>query len=182
MAPSGWGQVLARARACPPVLEVDIPISPCGGDPCPESHSPHRQWLPSNNIACILIAFLFLFWSFYQKTYSLYGGNALFPCLWVIWDWRVMYTCFYTQNMDPMTAVFGLSTTILSEIFEFLCLTIWFGSNTRGVYFVPKFYNCPKARGVRTENFYICPNSHNVRECNISNFAHFVLFLGSFLK
>ena len=48
--------------------------------------------------------------------------------LWVIW--RVMYTCFYTQNMDPMTAVFGLSTTILSEIFEFLCLTIWFGSNT----------------------------------------------------
>ena len=92
-------------RACPPVLEVDIPISPCGGDPCPESHSPHRQWLPSNNIARILIAFCFFSGLFYQKTYSLYGGNALFPCLWVIWDWRVMYTCFYTQNMDPMTAV-----------------------------------------------------------------------------
>ena len=106
MAPSGWGQVLARARACPPVLEVDIPISPCGGDPFPESHSPHRQWLPSNNIARILIAFCFFSGLFYQKTYSLYGGNALFPCLWVIWDWQVMYTSFNTQDMDPDDSCF----------------------------------------------------------------------------
>ena len=35
---------------------------------------------------------------------------------------------------------------------------------------------------VCTENFYIYTNSHNAHENNISNFAHFVLFLRSFLK
>ena len=28
---------------------------------------------------------------------------------------------------------------------------------TRGVYFVPKLYNCPKAQQVHDENFYNCP-------------------------
>ena len=27
----------------------------------------------------------------------------------------------------------------------------------RGVYFVPKLYNCPKAQQARDENFYNCP-------------------------
>ena len=45
--PSGWGQVLARARTCPPALDVDIPISPCGGAPFPESHSQYCSDYPA---------------------------------------------------------------------------------------------------------------------------------------
>ena len=52
----------------------------------------------------------------------------------------------------------------------------------RGVYFVPKLYNCPKARQVRDENFYDCPQFACCAQWNILKFAHFVSFVESFLK
>ena len=50
----------------------------------------------------------------------------------------------------------------------------------RGVYFVPKLYNCPKARQAHDENFYNCPQFACCVQWNILKFAHFVPFVGSF--
>ena len=49
-------------------------------------------------------------------------------------------------------------------------------------YFVPELYNCPKARGVRTVNFYICPHLNNACNEIFKKILHFVLFLVLFLK
>ena len=111
MAPSGWGQVLARARACPPVLEVDVPISPSGGDPFPESHSPHRQWLPSNNIARILIAFCF-FSGLFTRKHTHFMAEMLFFHACELFETDKWCTPASTPKIwTPMTAVFRLSTT-----------------------------------------------------------------------
>ena len=52
----------------------------------------------------------------------------------------------------------------------------------RGVYFVPKLYNCLKAQQVRDENFYNCPQFACCVQWNILKFTRFVPFIGSFLK
>ena len=54
--------------------------------------------------------------------------------------------------------------------------------NTRGVYFVPKFYNCPKARQVCGEKFYNCPQFARWAQWNILKFARFVPFVVSIEK
>ena len=52
----------------------------------------------------------------------------------------------------------------------------------RGVYFVPKLYNCPIARQERDEKFYNCPQFAWCVPCNILKFAHFVPFVQSILE
>ena len=55
-------------------------------------------------------------------------------------------------------------------------------SRPRGVYFVPKLYNCPIAQQGRDEKFYNCPQFAQCVQCNIFKFARFVPFVQSNLE
>ena len=71
----------------------------------------------------------------------------------------------------------GNITAILKINFSFRSKWFWI---IRGVYFVPKLYNCPKARQACDENFYIFPQFPCCHfPLRIWKFASFVPFVGS---
>ena len=87
----------------------------------------------------------------------------IYLCLLSFW-WHRMEGSLYWQGLGYKVVI-----PITSSLF-------------RGVYFVPELYNCPKARGVRTVNFYICPHLNNACNEIFKKILHFVLFLVLFLK
>ena len=74
MAPSGWGQILACARICPPASHwMWRPTSPLWRDPCPESHSQHCSDYPAIILSLgyyllllLILALDYQFWFWYQ--------------------------------------------------------------------------------------------------------------------
>ena len=112
MAPSGWGQILACARICPPASHwMWRPTSPSWRNPCPESHSQHCSDYPAIILSLgYYLLFLFdsgirlpvlILASVFQKTYALDGRKAFLFCLIVRWFClQVTYTSHGTKNMD----------------------------------------------------------------------------------
>ena len=182
MAPSGWGQVLARARACPPVLEVDVPISPSGGDPFPESHSPHRQWLPSNNITRILIAFCYFSGFFLTRKHTHFMAEMLFFHACELFETDKWCTPASTPKIwTPMTAVFRLSTTHFT--FKWLqhkydqALDRTSSAHALNVFLVR--YNKQNNKENKTRKYVGFPNT-NLRICIKSNYYYFRYCIGMF--
>ena len=80
-APTGRGQILARARICPPALEVDLSPAWTRRWSFPRITNVNHTWLPCNNITRILLAFFFFFWPFLPENSLTWWQKYFIFCL-----------------------------------------------------------------------------------------------------
>ena len=113
------------------------------------------------------------------------------PLFYPLKSWLHIYIDLksFIENYEIYWYIFSYNFTILFKFMSILKnkLNNWthrkglsWWQCPRGVYFVPKPYNCPKVRQMHDENFYNCPQFACCVQWNILKFAHFVPFVGSF--